>query len=173
MKLQSISFSGNNRVNINSQAVINISAFNPLDTPTGVKVKILDELGNEKAIIYQGELQAKSSYEAKLFANNGEKLEFEASSEVGFNVGILNENYIAKGILNTEYIVCVGNGVKSEFSFNGLSVNSFKEVRIVFDGLYEAVFAKDYELNSDKSGVVFYEIPANGLEFIVFITKQE
>ena len=34
MKLQSISFSGNNRVNINSQAVINISAFNPLDTPS-------------------------------------------------------------------------------------------------------------------------------------------
>ncbi|WP_086226683.1 hypothetical protein [Campylobacter devanensis] len=173
MKLQSISFSGNKRVNINSQAVINISAFNSLDRPRQIRVKILDELGNTKSIIYEAQLQAKSSYEAKLFANNGEKLEFEAGSEVGFNVGILNENYIAKGILNTEYIVCVGDGVKNEFSFNGLSVNSFKEVRIVFDGLYEAVFTKDYELNRDKSGVVFYEIPANGLEFIVFITKQE
>ena len=71
MKLQSISFSGNNRVNINSQAVINISAFNPLDMPSEIKVKILDELGNQKSIIYQGELQAKSGYEAKLFANNG------------------------------------------------------------------------------------------------------
>lgn len=173
MKLQSISFSGNNRVNINSQAVINISVFNPLDTPSGVKVKILDELGNTKSIIYQGELQAKSGYQAKIFANSGERLEFEASGEVGFNVGVLNETYIAKGILNTEYIPCVGDGVKSEFSFNGLSVNSFKEVRIIFDGLYEAVFAKDYSLNSDKSGVVLNKIPANELEFIILITKQE
>lgn len=173
MKLQSISFSGNKRVNINSQAVINISAFNSLDRPRQIRVKILDELGNTKSIIYEAQLQAKSSYEAKLFANNGEKLEFEAGSEVGFNVGILNENYIAKGILNTEYIACVGDGVKSEFGLNGMSVNSFKELCIIFDGVYTAVFGKDYTLSDDGSVVRFNKAVANELEFVMIVTKQE
>lgn len=173
MKLQSISFSGNKRVNINSQAVINISAFNSLDRPRQIRVKILDELGNTKSIIYEAQLQAKSSYEAKLFANNGEKLEFEAGSEVGFNVGILNENYIAKGVLTTEYIACVGDGVKSEFGLNGMSVNSFKELCIVFDGVYTAVFGKDYTLSDDGSVVRFNKAVANELEFVMIVTKQE
>ncbi|ARR02213.1 hypothetical protein CVIC8964_0801 [Campylobacter vicugnae] len=173
MKLQSISFDGNKVISISSQAIINISLFNTLATPKQVTIKIVDELGNTKSIIYQAQLQANSGYEAKVFANSGQKIEIVADAGVGGNVGILNENYIAKGVLNTEYISCVGDGVKSEFSFNGISVNSFKEVRIIFDGLYEAVFAKDYSLNSDKSGVVFNQIPANGLEFIILITKQE
>lgn len=171
MKLQSNTFKGSGSVKLNSQAVVNISLFNSSSYPNQVSVKVLDELGAEKAIVYKETINAEANL--KLFANNGESISVEAPSEVSVNIGVLNENYIAKGTLSTDYIPCVGDGVKNEFSFNGLRVNSFKELRITFDGVYDARFGTDYQLNSDKSGVVFTKAPADGLEFIIYITKQE
>lgn len=173
MKLTSSSFNGSKVVPINSQAVISMSLFNVSDQEQEVVVKILDELGGIKATIYQGKLGANKGYNDKLFANNGEKIEVMAKDAVGVNVGMLNENYIAKGILSTEYINCRGDGVKTEFSFNGITLTSFKELTIVFDGIYEAVFGEDYTLNADKSGVIFNTSVANGLNFVMLITKQE
>lgn len=173
MKLQSNTFKGSGVVRLNSQAVVNISLFNTSDTPSEVVIKVLDELNTQKCVVYKDELSANQGHSLKLFANNGESISVEADEGVGVNIGVLNENYIAKGILNTEYIPCVGDGVKSEFSFNGLRVNSFKELRINFDGIYDAIFGKDFRLNDDKSGVIFTKVPADKLEFIIYITKQE
>ena len=173
MKLDGYSFSGDKTISFNSNAVVSIGLYNASANPKAVTIDVLDELGRLKATLYSATLEGFKGYNTKIFVKNGQKLKVSADAGIGCNVGVINESYVAKGVLTTEYIACIGDGVKDEFSFNGVNVNSFKEVRIVFDGLYEAIFAKDYELNSDKSGVVFYEIPANGLEFSIFITKQE
>lgn len=173
MKLDGYSFSGDKTVSFNSNAVVSIGLYNASANPKAVTIDVLDELGTLKATLYYATLEGFKGYNTKIFVKNGHKLKVSAAAGIGVNVGVINESYVAKGVLTTEYIACVGDGVKDEFSLNGMSVNSFKELCIIFDGVYTAVFGKDYTLSDDGSVVKFNEVVANELEFVMIVTKQE
>ena len=173
MKLDGYSFENDKTISFNSQAVVSISLYNASANPKSATVEVLDELGNKEATIYHASLEGFKGYERKIFVRNGQKLKLSLAGGIGANVGVINESYIAKGVLTTEYIPCVGDGVKSEFSLNGMSVNTFKELDIIFDGLYTAKFGEDYTLSDDGSLVRFAKAPCNELEFVIIVTKQE
>lgn len=159
---------------MSANAKCSIRLTNKVEQEETYTIKILDELDNEQATLATGTLASKASFTVEVILPKTYKLKLEAGDNVSTVVSKIAEVALTNGLVSQTIKTYKGDGVTTTFALGeNAPANNSLELRVVCDDIYEAEYAIDYTLSSDKNSIEFLKVPYNGCDIKIYLDKQE
>lgn len=138
------------------------------------KVELLSETAEPLGVAGAGEVAQNETKIVKVFGEAAQQIKVTAGANTTALILKMQELTLGRGVLSVGTKEYKGDGATTEFALpDNAPANNHTEVMVMVDYIHHSMAFDEWELNADKTAIVFKRTPYAGADISIRLNKWE